>query len=241
VKLTGFKALTFDCYGTLIDWERGILDVLRPWVKRRHVEATDDRLLELYAAAEATSEAETPSALYPDILRAVHRRLADELGITASDEDAAILAESAGKWPPFPDTVAALQQLKQSHKLVIVSNIDRASFATTNVQLQVEFDAIITAEEVGAYKPDHRMFTRAFEVLAGMGIERHQILHVAQSLYHDHVPAKALGLTTAWIDRRHGRSGWGATAAPDSNVRPDYVAFTLLELVGMLQAGDSQK
>ena len=236
MKLTGFKALTFDCYGTLIDWERGILDVLRPWVKRHHVEATDDRLLELYAAAEAAAEAETPSALYPDILRDVHRRLADDLGITASDEDAGILAESAGKWPPFSDTVAALQQLKQSHKLVIVSNIDRASFARTNAQLEVEFDAVVTAEEVGAYKPDHRMFTRAFEVLAGMGIERHEILHVAQSLYHDHVPAKALGLTTAWIDRRHGRSGWGATAAPEGDVRPDIVAPSLTDFAALIKA-----
>jgi 2-haloacid dehalogenase len=127
-----------------------------------------------------------------------------------------------------------LRQLKQSHKLMIISNVDRASFARTNAQLQVEFDAIITAEEVGAYKPDHRMFLRAFEVLAEMGIERHEILHVAQSLYHDHVPAKALSLTTAWIDRRHGRSGWGATAAPDGDIKPDLAVHSLADLAAMI-------
>jgi FMN phosphatase YigB (HAD superfamily) len=117
---------------------------------------------------------------------------------------------------------------------VIVSNVDRASFARTNAQLKVEFDAIITAEEVGAYKPDHRMFQRAFEVLAGMGIERHEILHVAQSLYHDHVPAKALSMTTAWVDRRRGRKGAGATPVPVESVVPDITVGSVKELTGLL-------
>jgi 2-haloalkanoic acid dehalogenase type II len=233
LRLSEFKALTFDCYGTLIDWERGLLDVLRPWAERHRVDVNDERLLEEFAHAEAACERATPTALYPDILRAVHRRIAKRLGVPASDSDADWLAESVGNWPPFDDTVAALQQLKKTHKLAIISNVDRQSFAETNRLLQVEFDAIITAEDVGAYKPDPRVFLRAFGVLAGMGVQRNEILHVAQSLYHDHVPAQALGLTTVWVDRRRGRSGSGATAAVDTQVNLDLVVPHLAELTAL--------
>lgn len=236
MNLTDFKALTFDCYGTLIDWELGLLSVLQPWVARHRIEVSGDRLLELFATAETACEREMPAQPYPKILCAVQRRIGEQLTAHASDADCEVLAKSVGEWPPFPDTVKALKELKRTYRLAIISNVDRASFARTNRRLEVKFDAIITAADVGAYKPDHRMFERAFAVLADMGIERNEILHVAQSLYHDHIPAQALGLTTVWVDRRHGLAGWGATAAPGVGVKPDLVVRSLADLAALVAA-----
>ncbi len=231
--LAPFKALTFDCYGTLIDWESGILAVLRPWAARHGIAASDDRLLAAFATAESACEAATPGALYRDILRAAHARIAAHWGEAADAIEADTLAESVGSWPAFPDTIATLEKLKRRHKLIIVSNVDRASFARTQKTLVVPFDAVVTAEEVGAYKPDLRMFRRALEVISKWGIRPQEILHVAQSLYHDHVPAKSLGLATVWVDRRHGRAGWGATPRPAENVTPDLVVRTLADLAAL--------
>ena len=231
---TSIKALTFDCYGTLIDWERGIGDILHPWAQRHNLSVSAEELLAAFAEAESACEAATPSAVYPDILRAVHRRLADRFAVRPSREDVDALAQSVGDWPAFPDTPDALRELKKHYKLVIVSNVDRASFARTNLKLGVTFDAVVTAEEVGAYKPDHRMFERAFAVLREMGIDRTAILHVAQSLYHDHVPACQLGLTTCWVNRRQGKAGSGATPAADVDIEPDYMVAGLAELVTLL-------
>jgi len=228
-----FKALTFDCYGTLIDWESGLLDALHPWAERHGVRVSDERLLEVFAEAEAAAERETPQARYTDILRKVHARIAAAFRVSSLEIEAEALAQSVGDWPPFPDTVAALRLLKQRHKLVIVSNVDRTSFARTNAKLGIVFDAIITAEDVGVYKPDPRMFQRALAVLGGMGIHSGEMLHVAQSLYHDHVPAKALGLTTVWVDRRRDKLGWGATVPPSGSVKPDYVVASLAELASL--------
>ncbi|MEW5701892.1 MAG: haloacid dehalogenase type II [Candidatus Zixiibacteriota bacterium] len=225
-----FQALTFDCYGTLIDWETGLLNSLRPWAARHGVRVSDERLLEIFAEAEAHLEGELPRVRYSDILRSVHARIAQALNVPVTTAEAEAFAQSVGDWPPFPDTVAALQDLKQRHRLVIISNVDRAAFARTNAILGVAFDAIVTAEDVGAYKPDPRMFERALSVLADMGIRRDRTLHVAQSLYHDHVPAKALGLATVWVDRRHDRPGWGATAPPGAPIKPDLVVNSLAEL-----------
>ena len=231
LRLGEFKVLTFDCYGTLIDWETGILGVLRLWAVRHGVAASDEELLAAFAEAESACERATPGALYRQILRAAHARIAARWGITGSTKEAAALAESVGDWPAFADTVAALERLKARHKLVIVSNVDRVLFARTNETLKVALDAVITAEEVGAYKPDVRMFRRALGVLAQWGIEPGEVLHVAQSLYHDHVPAKALGLKTVWVNRRQGRPGWGATPPPPEDVQPDIVVATLAALV----------
>ncbi len=231
MKLSGFKALTFDCYGTLIDWETGILSALRPWAARHDITSTDDALLEVYAQAESACEQTTPKAVYREILRATHGRIAARWGKPNDPQAADALAESVGDWPPFADTAAALERLKQWHRLVIVSNVDRASFARTQEKLRVPFDAVVTAEDVGAYKPDLRMFHRALEVVAQWGIRPAEVLHVAESLYHDHVPAKALGLKTVWVHRRQGRSGSGATRPPSVEVRPDLEVATLAELI----------
>lgn len=228
-----FKVLTFDCYGTLIDWETGILAVLRPWARQHDLDLTDDDLLEMYGEAETRWEAVAPTARYSDLLRIVQADISRKLNIQPNQEESDALADSVRDWPAFPDSVEALAVLKKTHKLVILSNIDRESFSHSNAKLHVQFDAIITAEEAAAYKPNTSHFTRCFKLLADWGIEQREILHVAQSLYHDHVPAKRLGLTTAWVDRRRGKQGYGATPAPAEEVTPDIVVANMAELAAM--------
>lgn len=228
------KALTFDCYGTLIDWERGILNSLRPWIHRDGLILDDARLLEEFGKAESRIERDNPSVSYSDILRHVHHSLARTFGLAEDINEASRFAESVGDWPPFPDTIEALIDLQQHFKLVIVSNTDHASFQKTQRRLGITFDAVVIAEEVGAYKPDHRMFSRAFNVIAELKIGRGEIVHVAQSLYHDHVPAKELGLTTVWVDRYRGSRGSGASPSVFAEVHPDYTVTTLRELVDLI-------
>lgn len=228
------KALTFDCYGTLIDWERGILESLRPWIHRDGLILDDARLLEEFGKAEARIERDNPSVPYTDILRHVHHALARTFGLAEDINEASRFAESVGDWPPFPDTIEALRDLQTRFKLVIVSNTDHASFSKTQRRLGIAFDAVVVAEDVGAYKPDHRMFLRAFDAISEFGIDRGQIVHVAQSLYHDHVPAKELNLTTVWVDRYRGARGPGATPLVIAEVHPDYTVTSLRELVDLI-------
>lgn len=235
-QLPEFAALTFDCYGTLIDWERGLLTVLRPWAERESINASEDQLLEAFAAAESAAEAAAPGGLYSDILVDVHQRLARAFRVAPSKGDAEALARSVGDWPAFPDTLGALQRLKALCKLAVVSNVDHASFARTRPKLGVALDALVTAEDVGSYKPAHGHFLRAFEALAAVGVERRRILHVAQSLWHDHAPAKALGMTTVWIDRRRGRAGGGATPPPPEGVTPDFTFGSMEEFADAVVA-----
>jgi len=225
--------MTFDCYGTLIDWEEGIGSWLARWAESHGASPSREALLQAFARAENQVEHERPASRYPEILRLTLNALGRELGIEPTPPEAEEFGTSVGDWPPFPDTSSALRLLGERYKLVIVSNVDRASFSRTATRLGITFGAVVTAEEVGAYKPDHRMFLRAFETLEGMGISRGQILHVAQSLYHDHVPAKALGLSTVWVNRRRGQEGWGATAPPPTPVVPDLEVGSLAELVAL--------
>jgi 2-haloalkanoic acid dehalogenase type II len=233
LRIADFQALTFDCYGTLIDWERGIRAHLDAWARRRGLTVDLDALLGVFAESETAIERDAPALLYRDVLRRVHGAIAAAAGVEPTDADARAFADSVGDWPPFPDTRAALAALAGRYRLVIVSNVDHRSFASSARQLGVDLDACVLAEDVGAYKPDARMFERAFEVLGGMGIGRQAILHVAQSLYHDHVPARALGLRTVWVDRRRGSSGTGATLPPPAAVAPDLVVSSLAELVAL--------
>jgi 2-haloacid dehalogenase len=222
MRLGDFSALTFDCYGTLIDWETGILAALRPWKDAHRVEIGDEELLAAFGRAEARREAADPAAPYPRILAGVLEDLAEEVGAVATPEEAAAFGSSVKDWPAFPDSPEALASLQRDYKLVIVSNVDRSSFRHSNAKLGVTFDAIITAEDAGAYKPAPNHFRLALDRLAEMGIPQHRVLHVAQSLYHDHVPAKQLGLQTMWINRRAARaSGSGATPTPPAPVTPD--------------------
>jgi 2-haloacid dehalogenase len=212
--LTKYKALSFDCYGTLIDWEAGISAVLAPWAREQGLDRTDEDLLLAYADNEAAVERETPAARYPDVLAAAFRRTGEKLGHAVSDDWARRLGQSVPDWPAFPDSAGALARLAGHYKLIIVSNVHRDGFAGSNQRLHGDFAAVITAEDVGAYKPAENHFRALDAKVAELGLGRQDLLHVAQSLFHDHVPAKREGLPSVWINRRRGRPGWGATPAP---------------------------
>ncbi len=212
--LTKFKALSFDCYGTLIDWEAGIAAVLVAWAREQGLGLSGEDLLLAYADNEAAVERETPTALYPDVLAAAVRRTGGRLGRPVSDQWAQRLATSVPDWLAFPDSADALARLANHYQLIIVSNVHRDGFAASNQRLHGEFAAIITAEDVGAYKPAGNHFRALGTTLARLGVDRSELLHVAQSLFHDHVPAKREGLASVWINRRHDRPGWGATPQP---------------------------
>ncbi len=225
MEITDFKALSFDCYGTLIDWEAGILGVLAPWRAARGIDAADDALLQAFGRHEHAIQDADPSLLYTDVLRRVMRAIAAEHGVaTASDADDA-LARSIKDWPAFADTPRALGYLKRHYRLAVLSNIDADSFRQTQPRLGVEFDAVLTAQAIGSYKPDRRNFEALVARLGETGVAAPQILHTAQSLYHDIAPARALGLATCWIDRRAGKPGAGAT--PPSDAAPDFTFLTL--------------
>jgi 2-haloacid dehalogenase len=212
--LTKFKALSFDCYGTLIDWETGIAAVLVPWAREQGLDLSDEDLLLAYADNEAAVERETPAAFYPDVLAAAFRRAGDGLQRPVSDQWAQRLGNSVPDWPAFLDSADALARLAGHYRLIILSNVYRDGFAASNQRLHGDFAAIITAEDVGAYKPAENHFRALDTTLPKLGVERTELLHVAQSLFHDHVPAKREGLPSVWINRRHDRPGWGATPEP---------------------------
>ena len=214
MNLADYDALSFDCYGTLIDWEAGMSSVLAPWAREVGLDLTDEELLLVYAENEVPVERENPTALYPTILAESFRRIGASLGVEVSDEWAERLGASVPSWPAFPDSHAALASLGRDYKLIIVSNVHRDGFAASNARLGVTFDKVITAEDVGAYKPAPNHFEALDAALAELNLPRERLLHVAQSLFHDHVPAKRYGLASVWINRRHGRPGWGATPEP---------------------------
>jgi 2-haloalkanoic acid dehalogenase type II len=222
VKLSDFDALSFDCYGTLIDWEAGLAAVLRGWAGRHGVGLDDEALLAAYATHEAAAETEHPGDPYPVILARSMRSLGAQLGVPVSDAEADGLGASVPDWPAFPDSPAALRTLAGRYRLIILSNVDRASFAGSNRRLGVTFTSILTAQDIGSYKPSSRNFEALLAERDRLGIAEGRLLHVAQSLFHDHVPAQAAGLPTAWINRRHARVGWGATPAPPAPVIPDW-------------------
>ncbi|MFC4170038.1 haloacid dehalogenase type II [Teichococcus aestuarii] len=216
MRLHDFRVLTFDCYGTLIDWESGIHEALQPLLQKGGLDLPRDEVLEAFARHESTQQAETPAMPYAELLTEVHRNLADEWGVEVSDAVHARFGASVPDWPAFPDSAEALAYLKRHYRLVILSNVDRAGFAGSRRRLGVEFDAVFTAQDIGSYKPSLRNFEHMLETLAVQGIGKAEILHTAQSLFHDHAPAKRMGLASAWIDRRHDRDGWGATMPPPS-------------------------
>jgi putative hydrolase of the HAD superfamily len=226
--LTRYKALSFDCYGTLIDWETGIAEVLGQWARVQGLDLSDEELLLAYGDHEAAIEREAPTTRYPDVLATAFRRLGDGLGRQVSQEWAQRLGDSVPDWPAFPDSADALARLARHYKLIIVSNVHRDGFAGSNRQLRGDFAAIITAEDVGGYKPADNHFRALYATLTDLGIDRSELLHVAQSLFHDHVVAKREGLPSVWIDRRHDRAGQGATPEPSAewsyNLRFDSMA-----------------
>ncbi len=231
MKLTDFAALTFDCYGTLIDWEIGIAAALRAWAETHGIEAGDEDLLSAFSRHENRLQEAHPRRLYPELLGRALKLIGADLGVGASDAEAAAFGASVGEWPAFADSAEALAYLKHHYKLVIVSNVDRTSFARSNTKLGVDFDLIVTAEDVGSYKPALGHFERALGALEKVGVPKERVLHTAQSLFHDHVPAKGLGLTSIWINRRAGKAGTGATKPPPVPVRPDWEVPSMAAMV----------
>jgi 2-haloacid dehalogenase len=222
-----FDAVTFDCYGTLIDWEQGILNELQPVLAPRGIDVAEDELLRRYARHEAALEA-GPYLPYRAVLAESLRRLCAELGFSPSDDEARDFAQSIVAWPAFRDTAPALQRLDERFRLGVITNCDRDLFALSSRRLGVTFDWIVTAEDARAYKPSHAPFELAFETI---DVPRERILHAAQSLFHDHVPAQALGLTTVWVDRRLGRPGSGAT--PPASATADLTVPDLRSLAAV--------
>ena len=231
-RLTDFDVLSFDCYGTLIDWETGIRAALAPWRRRENIQVNDDAFVEAFGRYEWEEEEENPGMLYPEILGRVLKRMAAGWGVYATPDDLKAFGRSVGNWPAFPDSALALAYLKQHFKLVVLSNIDRESFSYSNAKLGVEFDHVYTAQDIGSYKPDMENFQYLLSNLEDEGFLPSRLLHVAESLYHDHIPAKKLGLSSCWIHRRHDKQGHGATRPPDEKVQPDF-RFTSMQEFAM--------
>jgi 2-haloacid dehalogenase len=224
-----FQWLSFDCYGTLINWEAGILSYIRPVLKRKECTVSDDRILNLYSEFEPRLQ-ELPYRTYREVLAEVMRDFAGEFRVEVSDGEALGLADSIRDWQPFPDTVAALRRLRSRYKLAVLSNIDDDLFALTAPKLGIELDALVTAQQVGSYKPSLRNFET---LLKRLQIDKSKLLHVAESLFHDVAPARSLGIATVWVNRRQGRP---AAATKLIAEQPDVEVATVGELADLVKA-----
>ena len=238
--LSRVKALSFDCYGTLIDWESGIVSALQPWVDRTDVKLDRESLLQQFGAVETIVETQQPDLRYPLVLAETLRRIAANLDVDVTADETASFGASVGDWPPFPDSARALARLKERFALIILSNVDRASFAKSNQKLGVEFDLIITAEDVGSYKPAQANFDRLFSDLDMLGLDRSELVHVAESLFHDHGPAQANDLPSVWIHRRHGKDGAGATHPPSGVHTPAWRFTSMAEFADAALGRDAE-
>jgi len=238
MKLSDFKVLTFDTYGTLIDWETGIYNGLAPLIEKAGLEdRTRDQILMNYAQHESDQQAQTPAMVYMQLLAVVYKRLAKEWDVKVTEEEANIFGASVPDWPEFADSPRALQYLKKHFKLVTLTNCDRLSYRGSNLRLRIEYDAIYTAQDIGSYKPDPRNFEYMLRRLQeDFGFEKKDILHTAQSLFHDHAPANQFGLAGAWIDRRHADKGWGATMPTPGMPKYDFRFESMIAMAKAHQA-----
>src|SRR5215831_9997836 len=221
-----FEWLSFDCYGTLIDWEAGILGYIRPLMRRKGCQVSDDEILNLYSEIEPRRQ-QPPYRRYREVLAGVMWDFAAEFRVELTDDEARGLADSIRNWQPFPDTVEALRRLKSRYKLAVLSNIDGDLFALTAPKLGVELDTVVTAQQVASYKPSRRNFDTLFDRLR---IEKSRLLHVAESLFHDVAPARSLGIATVWVNRRQGRP---AAATRLIAEQPDVEVATVGELADL--------
>ena len=239
-RLSDYRVLTFDCYGTLIDWETGIWDALQPLFAANDLPHVDRKeALALFGNVENAQETETPDMPYPEVLENVHRTMARRMQLDSSAKLDEAFGRSVPAWPAFPDTANALRYLKTRYKLVILSNVDRESFAASNRKLGVSFDAIYTAEDIGSYKPADANFEYLLTQLkADLDLDKNDILHTAQSLLHDHAPANRFGLANAFIDRqRLSETGMeGAVAVPDERPETLFEFFTMGEMADAVRA-----
>jgi 2-haloacid dehalogenase len=228
MKLSDFQALTFDCYGTLIDWETGLLAALQGLITCAPRRLSHEEVLHDYAVHEAEQEHFSPTMKYSQLLAVVYKRLAENWQAPAPWVECATFASSLRTWEPFLDTVDALRYLKNHYKLYVLSNVDNESFSYTARKLGVRFDGVMTAEDIGSYKPSLRNFEYMLGRLRSQGIEQKRVLHVAQSLVHDHRPANELGIASCWINRQHGRGG--AVGEVADRPRYDFVFNSMGEL-----------
>ena len=223
-----FRIITFDCYGTLIDWESGILGAIRPIISAHRAHLSDVEILRMYGEIEADEELGEYQP-YKEILQAVVRGFGTRLGFVPSEKEQQSLPSSLASWKPFPDTVIALRQLKQKFKLGILSNIDDDLFSATAPQLGIEFDQVVTASQARAYKPSLDIFRLAQKKI---GLPPQQWLHAGQSIYHDVVPAQSLGITTVWVNRPSRLPNSGA--AKPAQAKPDFEVSSLQELADLV-------
>jgi 2-haloacid dehalogenase len=226
-----FEAMTFDCYGTLIDWEDGILGCLRPLLAKHGNSVDDATILQRFGEFEAKAE-QGQYHTYREVLESVVRSFGEDFGFAPTHNDVRSLPDSLKNWKPWPDTIDALQELSQRFTLCIISNVDDDLFAATQPKLEVRFDHVITAQQARAYKPSLKIFELA---LSRVGVPAHRILHVGQSIYHDVIPAQSLGLATVWVNRPSARAGVGAVKAAKGN--PDLQVSTLAELAEAAMVG----
>ena len=239
-RLTDYRVLTFDCYGTLIDWESGIWDALQPLIMGGGDSAvTREAALLAFAKWEAHHEHASPGLRYPELLARVHRSMAESLCFETSDALDEAFGASVPLWPAFSDTADALRVLKRHYKLVILSNVHREGFAASNRKLGVAFDAVYTAEEVGSYKPADANFEYLLSHLkSDFDLDCSDVLHTAQSLRHDHAPANRFGLANTWIDRQRLSEGgsWGATEKVEATPTTDFIFFSMGEMAEAVEA-----
>ena len=226
-----YQWITFDCYGTLIDWESGMLEALKSLTSHLSPLLSRDAILQAHGRHESAQQTFTPALRYCELLAIVYKRLAEEWQVTVNWDECLAYGNSIKDWPAFPDSATALAYLKQHYKLVILSNVDNASFAHSNAKLRVTFDAIYTAQDIGSYKPQLRNFEYMLGKIQTIGIEKADVLHTAESLFHDHGPANQMGLASCWIHRRHDKLGFGATMDPVEMPKYDFRFNSMAELV----------
>jgi 2-haloacid dehalogenase len=236
MKLSDFKMLTFDTYGTLIDWESGIYNALGPLLDKLPLRLSRDEVLELFGEFELKQETDTPRQVYSSLLADVSRSIAQKWQIKLNDEEAATFGRSVKHWPEFADSAQSLNYLRQHYLMATLTNCDRISYMGSNARLEIEWDGIYTAQDVGCYKPQLRNFEYMFErARRDLGILPHQILHVAQSLTHDMLPATSMGMTKVWINRRHDVEGLGATAPPEGEYSVEWEFNSMADFVSAHQ------
>ena len=229
MKFGDFDTLTFDVVGTLIDFETGILDWFRPTLGRHGVSKTDEEVLTAFAAVEDKYQRESPEKPFTGMLPLIYRDMAFGWGIGFRDEDAESFRDSIRSWPPFSDTVGALGELGSRYRLVAVTNADAWALGHMSANMGDPFQEGITCDEVGTNKPNPEVFEYVLEKLAPRGVKKKDILHTAQSQYHDIVPATGMGFATMWIERRHGKNGFGATPIPGRVATPTFHATSMAD------------
>jgi putative hydrolase of the HAD superfamily len=231
MRLHDFSTLTFDVVGTLIDFETGILDWFKPTLGLHGVSKTDEEILSTFAALENGYQRETPEKPFTEMLPLIYRDMASGWDIGPLEEDAESFRDSIRSWPPFPDTVEALEDLGLRYRLVAVTNADAWALEHMSANMGDPFQERVTCDEVGVNKPSPRVFEYVLDKLAPAGVEKKDILHTAQSQYHDIVPASELGFATIWIERRSGKGGFGATPRPEQIATPTFHAASMADFV----------